>query len=350
MRKIGFECFQSNAGIFIHKAKNGDIVIAMIYVNDSSFMGNSATLVKEKKKAFMGIWECHDLGELKEFLEITIRCSDHKIILDQKAYLTKVLDHFSMTNAIIANTPLPHGYTPVAHTGNPDPILWTQYQAIISSLLYLMLGTHPDIAFAVIKLSQFSANPSKEHYEWAKYKCHYLAGTKDYTIVFDGNTNEGLIVHSDSDWAADINNHCSITGYFFKLAGSSVSWLSQAQKTVALSSTEAEYIAISDCCWQAMWITNLFGEIGFPISLITICGDNQGSLFIGSNPVQEKQTKHIDICYHYIRECIEDNKVSVVFISGNNNLANMFTKNLDHLKFVKLWEQLGLTFGPTKNA
>ena len=170
------------------KATNGDIVITMIYVDDSGFMGNNATLVKEKKKAFMGIWECHDLGELKEFLGITIRRSGRKIMLDQKAYLAKVLDRFGMTNAITANMPLPHGYTPIAHTGNSDPTLQTQYQAIIGSLLYLMLGTRPDIAFAVIKLSQFSANPSKEHYERAKYICRYLAGTKDYTMVFDGNT------------------------------------------------------------------------------------------------------------------------------------------------------------------
>jgi len=190
----------------------------MIYVNDSGFMSNNATLVKEKKKAFMSIWKCHDLSELNEFLGITIRCSGHKIILDQKAYLTKVLDCFSMTNAVTANTPLPHGYTPVTHTGNPDPTLWTQYQAIISLLLYLMLGTHPDIAFAMIKLSQFSANSSKEHFEWAKYICRYLAGTQDYTMVFDGNTNEGLIAHSDSDWAVDINNCHSITGYFFQVS------------------------------------------------------------------------------------------------------------------------------------
>jgi len=84
-----------------------------------------------------------------------------------------------------------------------------------------------------------------------------------------------------------------------------------------------------------MWMTNLFREIGFHVSPITICGNNQDSIFFGSNPVQEKQTKHIDIRYHYICECIEDNKVSVVFIPGNNNLADMFTKNLDHLKFAK---------------
>jgi len=138
-------------------------------------------------------------------------------------------------------------------------------------------------------------------------------------------SNAGIFIHKASNGdivVMDINNRHSITGYFFKLARSSVSWLSQAQKTVALSSTKTEYMAISDCCQQAMWITNLFGEIGFPVSPITICGDNQGSLFISSNSVQEKQTKYIDIRYHYIRECIE----------------------------VKFWEQLGLTFGPSKNA
>ena len=86
----------------------------------------------------------------------------------------------------------------------------------------------------VIKLLQFSANPSKDHFEWAKYICQYLIGTKDYTMVFDGAPKEGLIVYSDSNWAVDLSNCCSITGYFFKLAGSMVSWLSRAQKTVAL--------------------------------------------------------------------------------------------------------------------
>ena len=190
-----------------------------------------------------------------------------------------------MINAIPAKTPMPHAYQPVTHTGVPDPTLRSQYQAIIGSLLYLMLDTFPDIAYAVIKLSQFSANPSKDYFEQAKYICHYLVSTKDYTMVFDGTPKEGLIAYSDSDWAMDLSNLCSITGYFFKLAGSMVSWLLKAQKTVALSSTEAEYMAISNCCHQAIWIINLFSEIGFHITPMTICGNNQGSLFIGSNPV-----------------------------------------------------------------
>ena len=255
-----------------------------------------------------------------------------------------------MTNAILAKTPMLHTYQPVAHTGIPDPTLRSQYQAIISSLLYLMLGTCPDIAYAVIKLSQFSTNPSKDYFKWAKYICCYLISIKDYSMVFDGTPKEGLIAYSDSDWAADLFNCCSITGYFFKLAGFTVSWLLRAQKTVALSSTKAEYMAISDCCRQAMCIINLFTEIGFLVMPITICGDNQGSLFIGSNPVQEKWTKHIDIHYHYICECIKNNKVSVIFVPGTDNPTDIFTKNLDWAKFKKLCEHLGLTFRPTKKC
>ena len=167
-------------------------------------------------------------------------------------------------------------------------------------------------------------------------------------MVFDGTPKEGLIAYSDSDWAMDLSNHHSITGYFFKLAGSTVSWLSKAQKTVALSSTEAEYMAISDCCHQAMWVINLFSKIGFHVMPMTICGNNQSSLFIGSNPVQEKWTKHIDICYHYICECSKNDKVSIVFIPGTDNPTNMFTKNLDWVKFEKFHKHLGLTFGPMK--
>ena len=199
-----------------------------------------------------------------------------------------------------------------------------------------MLGTCPDITYAVIKLSQFSANPSRDHFEWAKYICHYLVSTKDYSMVFDGTPKEGLITFSDSDWAVDLSNCHSITGYFFKLAGSTVSWLLRAQKTVALSSMEAEYMAISDCCHQTMWIINLFSKIGFHVTPITICGNNQSSPFISSNPVQEKQTKHIDIHYHYICECIKNDKVSIIFIPGTGNSAERFC------------EHLGLTFRPTK--
>ena len=113
---------------------------------------------------------------------------------------------------------------------------------------------------------------------------------------------------------------------------------------MALSSTEAEYMAMSDCSQQAMWIKSLLSELGLTLSAIPIYRDNQGSIFIGSNPVQEQQTKHIDIRYHYICQCIEDKNIELMFIEGSNNPADMFTKNLGNIKFSKFRETLGLEF------
>ena len=125
------------------------------------------------------------------------------------------------------------------------------------------------------------------------------------------------------------------------MTGIIFSWQSWAQKTVALSSTEAEYMALSDCSQQAVWIKTLMSELKIAVSPIHINGNNQGSIFIGSNPVQERGSKHIDICYHYIYQCIEDKKISLYFVEGAKNLTDMFTKNLECAKFLKFRDTLG---------
>ena len=140
------------------------------------------------------------------------------IYIDQCSYLETVIEHFGMTNAKYARTPLPHGYMPTPNEGEVDPQLRTQFQQIIGSLLYIMLGTRPDIAFAVTKLAQFVANPSKEHLDKAKYILCYLAGTAKYALVYKGASNKGLIAFTDSDYTADPVKHRSTTGYLLKIA------------------------------------------------------------------------------------------------------------------------------------
>jgi hypothetical protein len=124
-----------------------------------------------------------------------------------------------------------------------------------------------------------------------------------------------------------------------------ITWTSQAQKTVAQSSTEAEYMSLSDCSCQIAWVCNLMTEIGYPMITATpIYGDNQGSIFIASNPITERRTKHIDIKFHYIRQEIERNHVALFFVEGVNNTADLFTKNLPLVKFDKFVHELGLEF------
>ena len=138
-------------------------------------------------------------------------------------------------------------YIPQPAKTQADSKLQQCFQSVIGNLLYLMIGMRPDIAFAVINLSQF-ANPAKEHLHHALGICHYLAGTLNYLLVYNGGSNMGLIAYTDSDWASDPIHHRSQTGFFMKLADGIITWSSRAQKTIALSSTEAEYMAMSDCC------------------------------------------------------------------------------------------------------
>ena len=205
------------------------------------FFGKDKAHVNEKKKLFMDKWECCDLGKVKEFLHMHIIQKWKDIHLDQHAYLDKVLECFSMTNAKSAPTPLPSNWIPQVAKDKVSPELLRSYQSIIGLLLYLMIGTCPDIAFALTKLAQFSANPSQEHFEWAKYFCWYLIGTKNYVLVFKHAPGEGLATYMDSDWASDPITRQSVTSYYFTLAGGLITWWSRAHSTVAHSSTEAEY-------------------------------------------------------------------------------------------------------------
>ena len=153
-----------------------------------------------------------------------------------------------------------------------------------------------------------------------------------------------MIAYADSDWASDRITRKSTTDYLVKLANGIFSWNSRAQKSIALSSTEAEYMSLSDTSRQLVWIRTLFKELGIHLGPIPLCSDNQGSIFLASNPVQEKRIKHIDLRYHYIREVIRQKQIELLFVEGAENPADLFTKNLGRIKFLTYREQLGLQF------
>ena len=149
--------------------------------------------------------ECWDLGEVTKFLPMKVHKESSKISLDQCAYLETVLERCGMQNCKSATTPLPAGYIPepLSLEAAIDPELRRSYQMVIGSLLYLMLGTRPDIAFPVTKLAQFAALPSEEHLTKALYICRYLRGTSKCCLTYDCTSGQGLIPCTHSDWASD---------------------------------------------------------------------------------------------------------------------------------------------------
>jgi hypothetical protein len=200
MAKLGFKQLLSDSGIFVYKDKNGaPKVIVIVYVDDAIFLGRDMSIVRREKDLFMKIWECRDLGDTKEFLRMRILRGNGYITIDQQDYLHKVLEHFDLINAKAAPTPLPMGYILTPNEAPVDEQLHHKFQQVIGSLLYIMLETCPNIAFAVTKLSQFAANPSKHHLVKALYICHYLIGTPEYRIIYSGRKQRGFIAYADSD-------------------------------------------------------------------------------------------------------------------------------------------------------
>jgi len=152
-----------------------------------------------------------------------------------------------MLNAKSTSTPLPAGYYAAKNTEPVDAELCSCFQTVIGSLLYLMLGTRPDIAFAVTHLLRHAANPSQDHLNKALYICCYLIGMSTYSLVYNGGSSAGLIACMDSDWGSDPISRLSQTGFYLKLADGLISWTSCVQKTITYLSTEAEYMVLSNC-------------------------------------------------------------------------------------------------------
>ena len=259
-------------------------------------------------------WKSRDLGKAKEYLGMRIIRDYRKrsLILDQTKYASKVVKCFNRENCKETSISLPTSYIPRPNEGKENPSLHGHYQWVIGSLLYIMLGTRPDIAYAVIKILQYSSNPSEEHLQKAIQIVHYLSHSQFLCIKYSASgTESGLIAYLDTDWIEDVETSCSTTGYAMFLANRIVSWLSRWQKYVRLSSTEAEYCGMTKCAKQIQWIWNLFEKIHIPLGHIPMCVDNQGAMFLASNPVQEGCTKHVHISQHYICEAVEHGEVEL---------------------------------------
>jgi hypothetical protein len=157
-----------------------------------------------------------------------------------------------------------------------------------------------------------------------------------------GNT-EAVTGYSDADWAGDLNDRRSTTGNIFMQSGAAISWLSKKQATVALSTSEAEYIALSLAAQETIWIRKLLSEFGVKLDgPTTLMEDNQGAIAIAHNPVSHARTKHIDIRHHYIRQCIQEGAVKVNYCSSENMYADILTKPLTKGKFQTLRDGIGL--------
>ena len=271
-----------------------------------------------------------------------------KVKLTQRAYTEKLLRAFGMIDCASVATPMDENLVLEPNRESADSEDRKRYQRAVGSLMYLMLCTRPDIAYAVSQLSRFAANPSEKHHAALKRLLRYLKGTSDYGLVIDTQGQLDILTgYTDANWGRD-NDRRSTGGYVFTFAGTAISWKSKRQATVALSSCEAEYIAESEAAKEAIWLQRLLGQLRVDCSQsntprrVTILGDNRGALALAKNPMYHARTKHVDIRYHFVREKVEEQLVKMEWIAGGLNPADGLTKPLAKTKFESFRRMLGL--------
>jgi len=169
---------------------------------------------------------------------------------------------------------------------------------------------------------------------------NYLKKTKDFGLVYKRDELVSISSFSDADWASDIDSRKSTTGYFVSINGGPISWCSKKQSTVATSTAEAEYMALYETVRESIWVNKLLNDLKVKNIKINLYCDNQSAIHIAKNPVQHQRTKHIDIKYHFIRECIRDSEINTKYLESKMMIADILTKPLAYPQYCELRSKL----------
>jgi hypothetical protein len=335
MEKIGF-----NPALFVKKTE-GEPVYAAVWIDDCLIAGTEKQ-VKDTKKAIGDVIQIRDLGPVRFFLgmEIEQDRSARKLKLTQKKAIRELLEEFKMTSAKPRAVPMGTGEKPTREGESIEKEKFS-YSTVVGSLLYLSNCTRPDIAHANGVLFRYMSKPTTDHWRMAKGVLRYLAGTPEVGIEFGGEKLD-LVGFCDADWAGDIDNRRSTTGYVFTLGGGVVSWASKVQATVACSTTEAEYMAAAFATREALWLRKLGGDLDLGLGAVNIQCNNQGAIKLVKHPIATQRSKHIDIQHHFVQERVMRKEVKFEYCETNRNAADLLTKAVTMDKFELCRQTIGM--------
>jgi len=342
LESIGFKPTYSDPCVYVNNETG--VIIAM-WVDDLMIFGKDIENINDLKAQLSEEYEMKDLGELKYFLGIQVhRDKERKLIhINQSSYNRTVLERFGMMDSKPMNTPLPGGARLIKATATDVLTDQKEYQSMVGSLMYAMLATRPDLAQCIQQISQYSSKPARPHEKATKHALRYLNGTIDQGITFNGNLGFKLECWSDANWGGEEGRE-SVSGFVFTIAGGAVSYSSKKQGSVALSSTESEYMALLHALKEQIWILRFLSEIGYEANdqNVIYC-DNQSAIALAHNPEHHARTKHIDIQYHFVRNCVEDGRTRLKYCPTEDMVADGLTKALGPDRHRRLAKAMGMS-------
>jgi hypothetical protein len=350
--ELGFHQSDADPCLFTNGTSIEDTIYIAVYVDDLVHTGYPTKRKDDIIKALKTRYVFKDLGEIGKCIGITFsRDKKNKLMrLTQKEYTKEILEYFGMQDSHPTATPMEANHhlsksmspTTAAET---DQMKNIEYSRAVGMLIYLSITTRPDIAHAVGEVSRFVANPGIKHWEAVKRILRYLNGTREYGLLFDGNSNEPptLLGYSDADWGGNIDDRKSKTGYAIYWCGGLISWSSKYQQAVSLSTVEAEYVAACATGKEITWLRKLAVDLGFPQGTTTIMEDNTGAIALSNNPIESERTKHIDIAYHWLRNEVKEGRIELIHCSTLKMTADTLTKALVKEKFMSHRKALQVT-------
>jgi hypothetical protein len=217
------------------------------------------------------------------------------------------------------------------------------YRSAVGKLMYPMLCTRPDLAHAVRQASKFLESPGLEHWAHVKRMFRYIKGSVGRKLTYHGGKERVLKLecYADADWANSVDDRKSVTAVLPFLCSAPVSWLSKGQATVALSSTEAEYMAVSEAVREVSWLRQLLSDLKCVQHEPTVIWeDNLQTILLASDPLHHARNKHIDVRHHYVRDKVTDGQVVLRHCPTGEMVADMFTKPLPRVVFTGLLKKL----------
>lgn len=351
--QLVFQKCDGDPFLYVKTGDTGHLMIIALYVDDLLLAGNNMGVITWMKKELNNRFDMKDLGEAKICLglEITRNRVERKLFLTQLKYMQGVLERFGMEDSRPASTPMEGSLAYEerlkmdSKNGNCESMKNVPYREDIGSLMYLMIGTPPDISFAIGKLPQFCESPLENHWTAVKRDLRFVSGTRTLGLCFDGTQSIDAHGYSDSYWAGDVSDRKSTSAYVFMMYGSALSWCSREQTVAATSSCEAEYIALSAACKEAVWLKRLLQNL-LPKEVngnkMVVFSDSQSAIKLSENESINRRNKHIDITYHFVIDLVARGDIKLQYKSTLDMIADMLTKPLEREKIEKLRDLCGI--------
>ena len=342
LKSASFKESGADPCVFIQSEQSNMKIIA-VYVDDLILIAKTSSEIQQMKEGLSNTFKMKDMGQLHYCLGINFEVTKQGISLCKKQYLLRILEKYRLSEVNTVTTPMDPNVKLVKDDSYSKEVDPTQYQSMVGSLLHAARATRPDIAHAVGLVSKFNSAPTQAHLTAVKRIFRYLKGTVDIKLQYR-STGEKLLGYFDADWANDTDDRHSTTGNVFIMSGGAISWLSHKQSTVALSTAEAEYVALGSATQEAIWLNQLLTHLRIDTKgSIEILEDNQSAIAMAKNSTGRRRTKHIDIKHHFIKEAVQAGTISVSYCPTADMLADIFTKQLPRTQFEKLRSRLGLT-------